>query len=509
MKMKLRSVSRWLSFAFLVVILQACAQKPSSPSANANTTNGNSQIETVSSTQAALSCSASVPNGTTVTAGIPVNVAIVASGGLAPYEFPGDSSSSFTSSTTFARSYSNSTSNSIVIDDQITIEDSYGTQTTCTFSVTVQPESAPPSNLSCTMAASTSTVGINTPVEFLVVAAGGTGSRTFGTFNPGNNGTITVPFNPSTGTVQASYSASGQSTASIQVSDSAGNTASCSSSISVNPSPSLSVSVSPSSTQPSGSIFTLTASPANFINPPTSYTFTPSASGVTVNQSSSSSPTAQVSSTTQTSFQVTVVATNGVESASSTVTLTYTSSGQLNCSLSYPSGTYYPNNVVTFTISANTGENLVITSVQAQDGSGYYAGSNIYTQFSSAGTKQVSVYARSASTGRLCNSGAAAQTSIVISTPSNPLSCTASTNRNPTYIGQTTRATVTPSGNSGAARMTTIGISPSWAVGFYSIYANGVQADLTILTPGNFTITYNIRDAAGNTASCTSSQTVY
>ncbi len=119
------------------------------------------------------------------------------------------------------------------------------------------------------------------------------------------------------------------------------------------------------------------------------------------------------------------------------------------------------------------------------------------------------VYARSASTGRLCNSGSAVQTSIVISQPVNPLSCTASTNRNPTYIGQTTRATVTPSGNTGSARMTTIGISPSWAVGFYSIYANGVQADLTILTPGNFTITYNIRDAAGNTASCTSSQTVY
>jgi hypothetical protein len=499
-----RFVFRLLSTASMMFVLQGCNFNVSTPDSGTLTASGSAQITTTSTSSTALSCAASVPSGVTVVAGVPVNVNVVGSGGLAPYSFPGESAT-FTTNSAFPRSYSNDTSSSIVVQDQVTIQDSAGSQATCSFSVTVQPESAPPSSLTCTMVSSAMSIAVNNPVTLTVTSQGGVGTLTYGQLIPGTSGSFVAPFNPTTGIAQVAYSSPGQVSPSITVSDSAGNSAGCSTLVQVLPAPSVSITVSPSSTLPSGSIFTLTANPSNFVNPPTSYTFTPSSSAVTVIQSSPSSPTAQVSSSTLSSFQVTVVASNANETASRIQTLTYTPVA-LTCTLSHAAGTYFPGDTVTFTITASTGVPLTIFQVQAQDGSGYFVGSSVFAQFSSAGTKTVSVRARTAS-GQLCNNGADVQDSVVISSRSQ-LSCTAATNRNPAGVGQGFRATVSPSVNNGFTRITNITSIPT-NLGFFEVLPNGLQADIAIFQSGTFNLTYMIRDAlSGNRASCSASQTI-
>jgi len=495
-------ISRWLMVFFLLAGISACNLDTGSQSPA-----DSGQVITTTTAQGALSCSASVPTGVTVISGQPTPILVVGSGGTSPYYLAG-TTTSFSSNTTITRSYSNTSNGSIVVSDQVTIEDSTAQETTCTFNVTVQPESAPPANLACTLLSSASTVVVNGAVTYTATSTGGVSPRTLYNFSPGSSATTISPFNPASGMATVSYTTTGQKTASVQVSDNAGNTASCSAVVQVVASPSLTVTVAPSTTQPAGGIFTLTAVPSNFISPPTSYSFVPSSSQVTVNQSNSSSATAQVSSTTLSNFQATVTASNSTQTASYVVSLTYTNSNQLTCTLSHPSGTYNPGDTVTFTVTANTGESLVITQAVAQDGTGYYVNNTANIIFSSTGNKTFTVLAQSRTTGQRCNGGNAIQDTVTISPVSSTLSCTVSTNINPANSGQYFIGTVVATPNSGFASITDI--STNLPVnGNYVVLSGGLRAQMYIFTRGKFLMTYTIRDSrSGAVARCTDTQTI-
>lgn len=497
----------WSGFLTFVALFSLVACKLTLP--KDVTVDGNGSV--------ALACVANVSNNTVFAPGQTVTIQVTAQNGAAPYVLTGVGN--FSASTTITRTYNNQTNYQIVVQDQVSISDSQGHSASCGFSVNVSANVTNPGNLTCQISGSVDSVLPNNNVTYNMVA-NGTGSITFSNFQPGSDGIVTLPLTvqgPLNATAAASYSAVGVKTASVMVTDSAGNVASCSDTTTVRSNPAISVVASPSASVPVGTSINLTANLSNFTTTP-SVMMTTSEPGVSVVMTGAN--TARVDATNNlahSNFSVLVTAINGSESASATATLSFTGSTSLNCSLTYPQTIlpYKAGDSVAFTVSSPT-DTLVVTSFFAPNGE--LQSSNAYNtypvRYPAAGTYTVTAYARSASSGVLCNNGAALQATITIQSSTSAGSCSVVTYNNPAGPNEWFQVSVTPNVASSALRIYQIDATDTST----GLAANGTwQYASTRLTAWaamyhvgfyNLKVTL-INDSTGATFSCSTQQSIF
>jgi len=473
-----------------------------------------------------LTCAASTAE-TTVSSGESFSVNIQVAGGIGPYNLSGINGT-FLTTYTLPQTLTVSGTTSEVKTAQFTVTDNTGRSTTCQLAVTVTPEDDV-SPLACLVAASTETPNINQNVTFTATASGGSGAYYFGQFVPGGSGVLTsslTVISANRATAGARYTAAGLNTAVFYIADAAGNQANCAKTVNVQAGVSVSLVASPSSTVPATQAMTVTAIPSGFSATPT-YTFSITGSGLNLTQSGAVATVTAVDATVTRTGTVTVTAVNGSQSATSSIPVTFTAQpSYLNCSISYTGGTYYPEESVPFSIQASTGEALTVTNITVLDG--YVVGGvpsqYPYIKFYNSGYKSVTALARSASTGVLCNGGAALSTSIYISpqTPSQ-FSCTLTMTPNPTNTYTWILASVTASGYQGSYWLSELVAYPYSVASTYSSYlSNDVMgvynaADYSygytyryvyFIYPGTWRVVATVRDSAGRSTACTAYQTI-
>jgi hypothetical protein len=468
---------------------------------------------TGSVSSSALSCAASLaPSVTTVVSGQITPILLQASGGTAPYYYPG-LSGSFNSQLTISDTFQNVSNQNIQVSRTYMITDSAGNGASCPITVTVVPAN-PVSNLACAFSVDNASPSVGQTVNFGVTVTGGTSPYTASQYTAGSDTTYASPLaqiTTSTYSSVAVYGLSGMKTASVILTDSNGAQVSCSQVVNVQAGPSVTVTASPSTTVAAGSPITLTSSVSGFSSNP-SVTFSTASGGVAFTTSGNS---VVVSTTDYLSHTVVVnvSATTSTQQANTSITLNFTGSQtSLACSLYHTSGYYQVGDSITFSVSATTGEALSLTSLSAQDGTVIDAlgGSSARIQFSSSGYKNIYATARSASSGALCNSGASLTDSIYISAAPVSLSCTATTNPNPSYTGNffLVRAVIPSGAGVGKVRLTNI--QTSWnAQTSYSYYNDATSSYMAIYNAGSFPIVLTVTDDAGNTATCSTTQVVY
>jgi hypothetical protein len=244
--------------------------------------------------------------------------------------------------------------------------------------------------------------------------------------------------------------------------------------------------------------------------------FTPGNYGTTTTALYTASSTQAVAAASYSSAgtvtpSVTVTDANGyTNSCSTTITVgssTTTSGSYPTCSLSH----YVSGNLVYLYATASSGEALTFTSISPGSEGVYTAGGNpSLLTYSYTGTKTITAYARSVSTGLACNAGAALTDSVYITagTGSAYLACSAVISPNPSTHGQyvAAYATITAAG-SGNARLISVTYPSAAAVSGY--YTGSLSTSLLFPVAGTWEITMIVQDSAGNTASCTTNQVVY
>jgi len=460
---------------------------------------------------ASFSCTATPALSGNVDAGFPLAVMVKAIGGSAPYSIPGVIGN-FASFTNVTRTYANNTNNSIVVNDQFTVADSTGALATCSFAVTVKPENnPPPSSVTCAMTASNENPTVNSEVTYTMTAANGDVPYDFSNFAGGDNVVIVSPMIKISSTqarATVRYTTSGAKSASAIVTDHTNDQASCNKSITVRSNPSMTVAASPSSVVEVGQTITLTASVANFVSTPT-VTFTTSEPNIQISPSGLTA-TVRATDTSAHTFTVRVRATQGSDVVTVDVPLQFTAQLPLNCSITHPVSTYYVGDTVTFTINSTPNEPLEVTQITIQDGTVISSPSAnpIRAQFNSAGTKTISVKARSTTSGRVCNSGNFVTDTVFINA-TQTLNCSAQTYYNPSYVGEFFTGYVYPNQNSSFVRIERIDSNVP-ITGGYDVLADKTSARMIVYNAGTFTFTFYIRDTLTNqTANCSTQHTVW
>lgn len=497
-----------LAALILAGLLSACSVKldPSITLPNIDTTLG----------KVALTCSAMVEPtvGSVVPSGQAVPVNLKATGGIAPYQVV-DTAIGFTKETVLSRTYTNTGNANQIQVDTVVIKDSLGLVSQCNFLVTVAPTGVTPSTLACTLAGTPTSPVVSQDVDFVATASGGSAPYTFSQFDAGSNSTLINPLAPTSATTaaaKAKYTASGWRTASVKLTDSTGTPVTCSQQINAIAAPAVSVIASPSATVVMGSPLTLTATPSGFSTPPT-YSFTTTRAGVTI---TSTGAIATVnSSTAQSDFNVTVTATAGAQVASQTISLAFTSSSSLACSITHPSGLLYVDDTVKFDVVAANGEALLITYFGTHsDGTAVaQTDSSRSVKYTVAGIKNVLVQARSIATGALCQAGGVMSDTIEI-TPAviPPLTCSAYTSSNPTFTYQyfTAFAAITGGqGSRGVESLTVTQNSGSQSSVYEGNWVDSTSVRIRILYPGTYQIKLTVKDNYGHSGSCTTAQIVW
>ena len=474
-----------------------------------------------------LTCAAST-SLTAVTSGESFPVTIQVAGGAGPYTLAGVNGT-FLTTYTIPQTLTVSGSTSQVTSTRFTITDSAGVSTTCRLSVTVTPvaETHP---LACSITTSDTTPAINETVTFTATASGGSETYYFGQFIPGGSGVLTSllsVISPSQATAGAKYTSAGLNTAIFYIADSAGNQANCAQTVNVEAGVSVSLVASPSSSVPATQAMTVTAIPSGFSATPT-YTFSITGSGLNLTSSGAVATVTAVDSTITRTGTVTVTAVNGSQSATSSIPVTFSAQpSYLNCSITYSSGTYYPQDSVPFRIQASTGEALTVTNITVTDG--YVVGGvpsqYPYIKFYYSGYKGVTALARSASTGVLCNGGASLSTTIYIS-PSTPsqFTCQLTMTPNPTNTYTWILASVSASGYQGSYWLSELVAFPSAVESQYSSYSSSavLRVDSSVdysygytyryvyfIYPGTWRVVATVRDSAGRSTTCTTYETIY
>ncbi|MFM8759030.1 MAG: hypothetical protein ACKODS_05720, partial [Methylophilaceae bacterium] len=372
---------------------------------------------------------------------------------------------------------------------------------------------------------STETPAVNQSVTFTSTASGGNGTYYFSSFIPGGSGVVTASLNQistTRATAGASYPFSGLNTAVFYISDSAGNSANCAKTVTVQAGPTVSLSASPATTVPANQTIAITALASNFSSTPT-YSWSISGTGLNLVASGNIAYVTAVDSTITRSGTVTVIASNGSQSATSSTPVTFTAgSTTLNCSISYtPSyAAYTVGQNVPFSITASTGEALTVTQINVTDG--YVVGGvpsqYPYINFYYSGSKLVTALARSTSSGVQCNNGAYLQTTIYIAPSQSTFSCTLSMTPNPTTTYTWILATINATGAQGgywlesltanSAYMTMDDSSSSDSL-YNSSYSSTIYRYVYFTYPGTWKVTARLRDSAGRIATCDTYETIY
>jgi hypothetical protein len=445
------------------------------------------------------------PNPSVTQSGVGVAVTIRAQG-FPP--FSGVGTGTFTESTTISRTYANSTSSQIMLNDEVTILDANNSPVDCTWKVNVLPSGSSGPAVSCVMTANPTSVSLNGYVNYSVTASGGNLPFTFSSFTGGDGAVTTSPFvktSSTQGAATVQYVTTGYKTGSVTVADAQGNTANCSQLVNVSPLPSISVATSPSSTVSADSLITLTVSTANFLSTPT-ITYTTTWPTAVINPNGSSA-TVGVTNNAAQSFSVLVRAVAGNQSAQVSIPVTFSAQVPLVCTLSHMAGVYRVGDTIPFTVSAS--EPVQLTSVIVPSDAqtvGSVAYSPFYVKFNGAGTKFVTVQARGSVSGRLCNAGAAMQDSVLIN--NQLMTCSLQTYFNPANAGQTFTAVVTPNYNSGSAYIYSINTDRP-AVGNYNVLADRLSATVVIYNSDTYLLSATIKDASGQTATCSTQQIIW
>ena len=237
-------------------------------------------------------------------------------------------------------------------------------------------------------------------------------------------------------------------------------------------------------------------------------------------------------------FNVEVTATGDNGSVSYVATLKFNKDvvqpTNLNCSLSYSSGGFITGDDIAFTVTSSTGETLTIT--QANFGTNSTVVSNTdgvaIVNYSSPGTKGISVRAKDKNSNALCNNGSSMVALITVDSPpvvdpppTGTISCTAVTDGNAYYrwrenndfryydgfLYNTIIVNVTVSGSiSGTAR-----IKSSGGIGTLNATSRGhsyvlgdLSREVALYSTGSHRLVVSVIDSAGKEAQCTTN-TVY
>jgi hypothetical protein len=462
-----------------------------------------------------VSCSAVVASSvpSVIASGQAIPVTVKATGGVAPYQIV-NSAISFDSETTVSRSFTNTTSANVQRVGTVVVKDTVGLIAQCNFTVTVAPAGTNPSTLACTLAGTPSTPSVNQSVAFLASASGGTAPYTFSNFVAGADSTVVnslTSASATTATATARYSTSGLKAPEVRLTDSTGTFVTCSQSLNVAAIAAVSVVAAPATAVIAGNTITLTATPSAFTSTPT-YTFTTTRAGVSIqtvgNIAYITSPSVQ------SLFDVVVSATNGTQSASSTISLAFTTPSSLVCSISHRNGMLYVNDLVNFDVTASTGEALEITYFATHSDGVITSQSSASrtVRYSVAGIKTVLIQARAIASGALCQAGAVMSDTVEISpTPVQPLSCSGFTSLNPSYAYEYFTANATITGGQGSKWVESLTLTKNGTTvsNFDGSWIDALSARIRIFSSGSYLIRYNIKDAYGNTGSCTTTQVVW
>ena len=526
----MRPFSKILSgLALTLVLLSGCGVDLSVPKieipagaikVNVDPAELQKQLDQISGNQ--LVCSAGLPAsaGGVVSSGVASPIEVTAKGGVGPYTIL-STAISFSSQTVLSRTYTNTGSNNKVVVDTVSVVDSLGVITQCNFAVTVLPTTSP-STLACTMVPTPSSAMANANVSFLTTASGGTSSYTFSNLTLGTDGTVVTalaPINSTQASAVARFSSSSLKTNSVKVTDSAGAFVVCSSVVSISGTAAVSLVASPSSTVQVGSSIVVSAVASNFSPAPTSYVFSTTESGIQLSPSGNSVTVTSSNGLAHSAFSLQVVASNGSQSASSSIALTFigTSGGYLSCVINHPVATYYTGNQVPFTATASTGEALTITTfVASSDATVTTTGNaNRNVAYANPGSKIVYALAKSSATGQYCNDGNYLVDSLTINNSGGgylPLACSAYTNYNPTVLNQSFYAYgVLTGGNTANRWVDTLRVLKDGAVvsNYSGYWYDRYTAVLAIYTTrGTYQVELTAKDSLGNTAVCSTNHIV-
>ena len=308
-------------------------------------------------------------------------------------------------------------------------------------------------------------------------------------------------------TAEAQYSTAGTYVPSVTITDVSGNTANCTTSISVLGTPSVSVAATPSTSQIASSPITLTATPSNFFATPT-YTFTTTEAGIKIVPSGNTAVVTATDGQTH-NFYVTVTAksvtSTNTDTAFETLSLQFTSTSPLTCTLNVSSGPYSLGTPVVYTVTGSQPVQLTsFTSygkVQSQPSS-----SSVSVVFSTPGQQTVTAYAQSTTTGQLCNSGAALTNNSV--TIADNLSCTASVSASTTTVGSPVTVSVTIPSGYAANSVQIVGLQSYSNAGLYfNSLLSSLSASVSFYpynNGGSFPVIVTIEDSTGKQVQCTS-----
>ncbi len=462
---------------------------------------------------AVVTCSAMLAPeaGGVAISGQPAPIKVIAKGGAAPYEVL-NSAVTFDSETVLSRTYTNNGTANTVVVDNVVVTDQVGLVSQCNFLVTVAPAGNPPPTLACSLAATPVTPAINQSVAFLATATGGTAPYTFSNLNLGANGTITSALVNTSPTANAAgkYTTSGLRTASIQVTDHGGNLMSCATTVDVAANAAVAVVAAPSTAVMVGQSITLTATPSGFASTP-AYTFSTTRGGVNISWTGNVATV--TSNSAQSPFDVLVTAVQGGKTATATISLSFAAATSLACSVTHASGIYYTSNAVPFTVSSPSGQPLEITyfSTHSDGTIVSQTDSTRNVKYAVAGVKYVLVQAKSKTTGALCQAGSTMSDMVEITPPVAPaLNCVGYTSVNPSYRNEWFYAWANISGGQGAKWVDTITVKQNGSFASYDGYwVDANTARLQLFYGGSYEIKFFLKDSAGNTGNCTTTQSVW
>jgi hypothetical protein len=459
----------------------------------------------------ALSCSAEVSG--VAPSGQAVPVKVKAAGGVGPYAIL-STTIGFESETVWSRTYTNASSQNIVQIDTVAVKDAAGLVTQCNFPVTVAPANSAGTTLSCTLLATPTTPVANQNASFIASASGGVAPYVFSEFLAGTDSLIVSALASASSTsasATAKYSTAGLKSASVKLTDNAGTLVTCTRSLTVSNAPGVQVVSSPATSAVAGSSITLTASANDFSGTP-SYTFTTTRSGVGIAVNGNSAVV--TSSSAQAAFDVLVTATSGAQSASQTVSLTFTASSSLACSITHRAGVLYVGDSINFDVAATSGEALQITYFATHSDGVVTSSANASrtVQYSMPGVKTVLVQAQSISTGARCQAGGVLSGTVEISaTPVVALTCNGFTSINPSTTYQYFRAFAVIFGGQGSKWVESLTVTQNGVAitSYDGSWTDATSAQIRFFNSGSYQIRYNIRDEKGATGSCSTSQVVW
>lgn len=447
-----------------------------------------------------------------------VSVTVNASGGTAPYSFPGYGT--FSSQKVVSGFYNNLTATNRVVERTFQISDAVGNYGTCSFVVTVKPSSNSGSGpvtgvgAGCTISADTGTPKLNTPFKITVTPNGATTYKLKSLYLQNGwyeqvNQSYSTPVN-----FDVTYRTKGARTATAIVEHS-GQSYSCSLSLQVLQ-PALKLTASPAVGAPIGGTIGVSAEASDFAaSPAITYSFTandalinlaPNGNSVVVTANDSNSH----------SFDLTVTASQslvggGILAASEKIRLNFAPAVPVACSMRLPQTLLPMSGQVSIPVLVDgTNGAVTIASVTSSPDGVISSGLNspVVVSFATSGMKTISIVgARSAATGVLCNgTGIITQTVSVVG----PMSaCSASTNANPSLSGAAVRAKVTlPVGAGYGPYELTVSNSSQY---FQALERVGqMEQIIRFRRPGTYQLSFVVRDTFTNqVATCTSEHIVY